>query len=179
MDRTTFQENYKLSRGQVDRLLAKARENGGRFDLPDCGTFRVKKSGNGKTAPLDITPVRAAASPSPSIPSAPDPADYGAEVLPLPESLALPPDLARLGKTELDRLLVAANVLKVRQTTESEKRRIRADVIAETVTAVSMAFSPLRRVIDDLRLPGEQLDRLRAALLESLDQLEQVGNNGE
>lgn len=183
MDRSTFQKNYNLSRGQVDRLLAKAWPNGGRFELPECGVFRATKIGTGRTAPVDIVPVRTAAAVSGpvstgEVPGAGGDAEAGGGgASELSGSAAIPPDLARMSKPDLDRLLVAANILKVRQSTESEKKKIREDVLAETVTAVSMAFSGLRRVIEDLRLPPEQLDRLRAALHESLNQLDGVRLN--
>lgn len=167
MDRATFQENYNLSRGQVDRLLAKARQNKGRFELPECGLFTVRKKGNGKTAPVDITPVRNSAPVTVAAPPAPP-------ILPGTESVKIPPDLEALDKANLDRLLVAANILKVRQSTESERRRIRAEVLSELVTAVSLALSDVRRTIDDLRLPADQLDKLRDTMSKALEKLDGV-----
>lgn len=172
MDRATFQENYNLSRGQVDRLLAKARQNKGRFELPECGLFTVRKKGNGKTAPVDITPVRNSAPVAVAAPPV-------SPTLPGTESATIPPDLEALDKANLDRLLVAANILKVRQSTESERRRLRAEVLSELVAAVSLALSDVRRAIDDLRLPPDQLDKLREAMMKGFEKLGEVHLDGD
>lgn len=175
MDKKTFAEHYALSRGQLDRLVEKAWKNQGIFSIAGFGSFKVSRSGPGKKDPLDIVPVKPADVPE----TKPEPIAVAAAAAsaesfssrndesPIPSGR----DLRRLNKAELERIKDIAMIEKTRQACESERQKIRSEVLAELTSTVSMAFSQLRWTIDELRLPDDQLERLRAALEKSLDRL--------
>lgn len=156
MTKAEFIQLYNLSRGQVDRLLAKA-DKRGKFYVPECGWFIAKKIGKGKTAPLDIVPERAA-----------KPRD---QEHPKPPPLAPSSDLLALSKEELDRRKVIAEIEKIQQVNEKTKRAIRKEAMSELFIVIAQAFAPLTFELENLRLPIADLDRLRGCLIQSLDHL--------
>lgn len=144
MTRQEFEKEYNLTRRQIDRLVASAREGDGTFDLPDRGRFRVEK-GKRRTDPIRISTVTQTAARR-----APDAAPVsGMEHLP---------------KAELDRLLVLANIRKTQQQVREERERIRAEAFAEIEVEMAQRFARLREALDTLRLPPEALRAIREAL---------------
>lgn len=174
MDKKSFLENYKVSRGQLDRLLAKAAKAGGRFFLDGCGWFTVEKRGRGKMAPVEIVPERAEARRiEPAERELPAMGESPLESLKQLgyKNLAQMYELLKLDKSEIDKLKGLAEIEKIQQTTLRYRREVRAEAFAELLPIVAEALSPLRHELEELRLPREALDRLRGALLESLDRL--------
>ena len=144
MNRRDFEAEYGLTRRQVDRLVAAAREGDGTFEIPDRGRFRVRK-GKGKTDPLDIVTVAAA---RPSAASSPGLRDR----------------LEHMSKAELELELLRANIRKVNQQTENERQRIRAEALAEVEVEMARRFSNLRQALERMQLAPEQLKEIREAL---------------
>ena len=146
MNRRDFEAEYGLTRRQVDRLVAAAREGDGTFEIPDRGRFRVRK-GKGKTDPLDIVTVAAA---RPTAASSPGLRDR----------------LEHMSKAELELELLRANIRKVNQQTENERQRIRAEALAEAETEMLRRFAGFRQAMERAQLTPEQLKILREAMEE-------------
>ena len=147
MNRRDFEAEYGLTRRQVDRLVAAAREGDGTFEIPDRGRFRVRK-GKGKTDPLDIVTV-AAARPAAAA-----------------SSPGLRDRLEYMSKAELELELLRANIRKVNQQTENERQRIRAEALAEAETEMLRRFAGFRQAMERAQLTPEQLKILREAMEE-------------
>lgn len=170
MDKKTFCETYGLSTGQLNRLLVKAARNRGRFEVEGCGEFVAKKKGKAQTSPIDILPARTAAkraaSPAPPV----DQPGTVAEVPKLEKLYTLP-------KSELDRLKRVAEIEKLRQANERGRSEIRAEFASELIPLISEALGALRGELERLRLPADDLERLRRALDASLNSLAGVSND--
>lgn len=167
MDKQTFQKNYGVTRGRLNRLLEKAGRDGDRFELPGYGWFTVRKTGDGRTAPLEFLPesseAEAAAVPPPS---------HSLESANLEHHLPTDAEIMAMSKDEAEATRKKLDAIKARDQLSSSREALRDEILAELLPELLQALSGLRSELEKLRLDAPTLDRLRSAMHKSTLKLE-------
>lgn len=178
MDIKEFGKTYNLSRGQVERLIAKAKNNKNRFELPGFGNFIIKRTGKAKTAKIDIlADVRHEETTPPHIET-----EKESTPPPRPSKMrfrARWSELSELDTAELIKLRHIAQIEKLRESTEAGRRETRRQFMNEALETITRCFTPLRKTLEELKLDSEQLEKLRNALNETLEAVKQEQENNQ
>lgn len=158
MTRNEFLKNFGCTRGQLDLIIEKSRARKDGQVETDWGVFCVTKKKGGKTAAVEITPVRKSqAKPAPvPVPVSPDPGRYDAELM-------------RLDPEELKRRLMVAQVMAAQQKFEAERRELRKEILGELVSALIVCFGEFREALDQLHLDETSLQFLKDRLDRALE----------
>ena len=160
MTRNDFLKTFGCTRGQLDLIIEKSKTRKDGQIETEWGIFRVSKKKGGKTAAVDIVPVkRSQAKPEPVSPRHdPD----------LAANAPLSADLMQKDTEELKRCLLVAQVMGAQQKLEGERREMRKEIIGELIAALIICFADFREALDQLHLDETSLkflkDRLDRAL---------------
>lgn len=180
-----FARFYAIPRRRVELAVTRAlAQNGGRFELPGLGAFQAKKSGEGRTAlvQIEMFDVRHgfktlpppptvseadAASPAPQPPSSENPASDS------PEDAA-PVELHELSESELKRRLTAARIAAIEQESAVKRAKLRGEVVAYCANSVQILLASFRSELASLHLDAATTDALSVALSDVLSDLDAV-----
>lgn len=176
MTKLEFETTFGISRGQMNRLVEKAFENGGKFLLPGHGEFTVAK-GPRSNSRIEIQPVKSAGAKRGRPPkSAPPPP---AESPTVPDLIAearqsVRPVLETLDAEDLNREKKMAEIRKLWQQTDDGKSEIRSEYRAECIAAFAKVISVLKAALFSMDLSEDQKAKFRAAADEALSMLEEL-----
>lgn len=164
-----FCDQFGMSRGQVERLVKKAHDGGGRFSVPGRGWFAVRRKGGKSNSPLDIRPDDA---PPPSVPAS------SASPRSAPRSqrepdMFTPEQLRTMDQAELNRVKTIAEIRKIDGQTVEARGKIRAEVLAELTSGMAFVLLELRTVFDELELSADAVARLKTTVAAALKKLKE------
>ena len=161
MTRSEFMQATGLSRGQMDRAIAKAKAApGGRVELPQVRcVLSVSKAGEGTFDAVDLQLSHEVGEES------------AASVVP---SGAFPTadQLAAMAKPDLERYKLQAEILKIRLATGEAEAKIHAEALAKITEQMVTVLSDVRVGLVRLKLPDTALSQIRGlidAALEAID----------
>lgn len=149
-----------LSRGQMDRAIAKAKAApGGRVELPQVRcVLSVTKAGEGTFDAVDLQLSH----------------ETGDEPVFVQPSGEFPTaaELAIMPKVDLERYKLQAEILKIRLATGEAEAKIHAEALAKITESMITVLSDVRVGLVRLKLPDKELSQIRGlidAALEALD----------
>lgn len=162
MTRAEFMKYTGLSRGQMDRAIAKAKAApGGRVELPQVKcVLSVSKAGEGTFDAVDLQLHHEVGQEQEFIPSQPS------------GSFPTAQELASMPKQELERYKLQAEILKIRLATGEAEAKIHAEALAKITESMVTVLSDVRVGLVRLKLPDTALAQIRGlidAALENLD----------
>lgn len=162
MTRAEFMKYTGLSRGQMDRAIAKAKSApGGRVELPQVKcVLSVSKAGEGTFDAVDLQLHHEVGQEQEFIPSQPS------------GSFPTAAELATMPKQDLERYKLQAEILKIRLATGEAEAKIHQEALAKITEAMITVLSDVRVGLVRMKLPDSALSQIRGlidAALEGLD----------
>ena len=162
MTRAEFMQVTGLSRGQMDRAIAKAKAApGGRVELPQVRcVLSVTKAGEGTFDAVDLQLHHEVGDESAAVSVQPSGAFPTAD------------QLATMAKPDLERYKLQAEILKIRLATGEAEAKIHAEALAKITEQMVTVLSDVRVGLVRLKLPDTALSQIRGlidAALEALD----------
>ena len=164
MTRNEFLKTFGCTRGQLDLIIEKSRARSDGQVETEWGIFRISKKKGGKTAAVDIVPVkRSQAKPAPPHPSAGSAGSAGSA------PVRYDADLMSKDTEELKRCLLVAQVMGAQQKLDSERRELRKEILGELVSSLIVCFAEFREALDQLHLDETSLQFLKDRLDRALE----------
>lgn len=162
MTRAEFMKYTGLSRGQMDRAIAKAKAApGGRVELPQVRcVLTVSKAGEGTFDAVDLQLHHEVSSDQEPVPVKPS------------GSFPTAQELASMPKQELERYKLQAEILKIRLATGEAEAKIHQEALDKITESMITVLSDVRVGLVRLKLPDTALSQIRGlidAALEALD----------
>lgn len=177
-----FASFYAIPRRRVELAVTRAlAQNGGRFELPGLGAFIAKKSGEGRTAlvQIEMFDVRHGFKTLPPPPTVSE-ADSASPV-PQPQfsdseaaEEEAPVELHELSEAELKRRLTAARIAAIEQESAVKRAKLRGEVVAYCANSVQILLASFRAELAAMRLDDATAEALSLALSDVLSDLDAV-----
>ena len=163
MTRNEFLKNFGCTRGQLDLIIEKSKTRKDGQVETDWGVFCVSKKKGGKTAAVEITPVRKSQAKPAPVPVAASPSSAGSD------PGRYDAELMSLDMDTLKRRLMVAQVMGAQQKLDAERRELRKEIIGELVSALIACFAEFREALDQLHLDETSLQFLKDRLDRALE----------